>query len=396
MPHVLFDLAADGLCAIIVQVVRQLLEKVFTVQSILPPTNWMGQQGARIHVFSSYNRPMRTLTLALFLAVSMAAAQTGPLEPAELEKALPKSQYLEGENIPTQARNSGGLRLAGGGRLIAALLDTSGYSSQIQTKYLGMLVTERSLELGTSTVPPGAYGFGKRDTDLLLYNTAGRNVAGIRLVRDEALSPARPMQLAVRHGGIRLYVGKEYVVFWAKQSPTDETGFLPLLTGKDKSGWRQAAPGEFQLLEGAVVSSGGMGMLWYEKEKYKDFTLRLEWRVNTSHDNSGIFLRIPEASDDPWFAVNHSYEIQIQDDRDPEHRTGSNYGFVPSITLASRPAGEWNSYEITVVGQQYVIRLNGETVCEFTGNRALEGYIGLQNHDDKSKVSFRNVRIKKL
>ena len=90
------------------------------------------------------------------------------------------------------------------------------------------------------------------------------------------------------------------------------------------------------------------------------------------------------------------YEIQIQDDRDPEHRTGSNYGFVPAIKLASRPAGEWNNYEIIVVGQQYVIRLNGETVCEFTGNRALEGYIGLQNHDDKSIVSFRNVRIKKL
>jgi hypothetical protein len=139
-----------------------------------------------------------------------------------------------------------------------------------------------------------------------------------------------------------------------------------------------------------------MGMLWYEKEKFKDFILRVEWRVTTNHDNSGLFLRIPEPSDDPWFAVNHSYEIQIQDDRDPEHRTGSNYGFVPSIKLASRPAGEWNTYEIIVIGQQYVIRLNGETVCEFTGNRALEGYIGLQNHDDKSIVSFRNVRIKKL
>ncbi len=350
-----------------------------------------------MHVFSRYNRPMRThLALTLILLVGAAAAQTRPLGPAELEKALPKTQYLEGENIPTQARNASGLRLAGGGRVLAALLDTSGYSAQIQTKYLGMLITEQALELGTSTVPPGAYGFGKRDADLVLYNTAGRRVAGIRVVRDEALSPARPLQIALRHAGIRLYVGKEYVVFWAKQPVADDTGFVTLFNGKDRSGWRQAAPGEFTLADGALVSNGGMGMLWYEKEKFKDFILRVDWKVATNHDNSGLFLRIPEASDDPWYAVNHSYEIQIQDDRDPEHRTGSNYGFVPSIKLASRPAGEWNTYEISVVGQLYVVRLNGETVCEFTGNRALEGYIGLQNHDDKSKVSFRNVRIKKL
>jgi hypothetical protein len=341
-------------------------------------------------------RTYHLVSLALILSAALAAAQISPMEAAELEKALPKTQYLEGENIPTQARNAAGVRLASGARVLAALLDTSGFSAQIQAKYLGMLITEQALELGTSTVPPGSYGFGRRQNDLVLYNAAGRRAAGIRRVRDDALSPARPLQLAVRHGGLRLYDGKDYVVFWPIAPSNDETGFVPLFTGKDKTGWRQASPGEFQLLEGALVSTGGMGMLWYETEKFKDFVLRLDWRVATNHDNSGIFLRIPEPSDDPWYAVNHSYEIQIQDDRDPEHRTGSNYGFVPSITLASRPAGEWNSYEISVVGQLYVVRLNGQTVCEFTGNRALEGYIGLQNHDNQSKVSFRNVRIKKL
>ena len=130
----------------------------------------------------------------------------------------------------------------------------------------------------------------------------------------------------------------------------DEPGFVQLFNGKDKAGWQHAGPGEFTVENGELVTHGGMGMLWYEKGKFKDFVLRVDWKVSRVSDNSGIFLRIPETSDDPWFAVSHSYEIQIQDDRDPEHRTGSNYGFLASTKLASKPPGEWNTFEINAMG----------------------------------------------
>ncbi len=58
--------------------------------------------------------------------------------------------------------------------------------------------------------------------------------------------------------------------------------------------------------------------------------------------------------------------------------------------------GEWNHYLIKVTGQRYQIFLNGEKVNDFYGDRSLEGMIGLQNHDDNSIVSFRNVRIRSL
>jgi hypothetical protein len=35
-------------------------------------------------------------------------------------------------------------------------------------------------------------------------------------------------------------------------------------------------------------------------------------------------------------------------------------------------------------------------VSNFTGNRLLEGYIGLQNHDDRSKVFFRNIKVREI
>ena len=58
--------------------------------------------------------------------------------------------------------------------------------------------------------------------------------------------------------------------------------------------------------------------------------------------------------------------------------------------------GAWNHYEIHVVGQHYVIYVNGTRVCEYDGDRSLAGHIGLQNHDDKSRVSFANVRVVSL
>ncbi|MFL6368311.1 MAG: hypothetical protein ACJ72T_07150 [Nitrososphaeraceae archaeon] len=35
-----------------------------------------------------------------------------------------------------------------------------------------------------------------------------------------------------------------------------------------------------------------------------------------------------------------------------------------------------------------------EVIPEFIGNRNTEGYIGIQNHDADSHVSFKNIRIK--
>ena len=50
--------------------------------------------------------------------------------------------------------------------------------------------------------------------------------------------------------------------------------------------------------------------------------------------------------------------------------------------------------EIQVVNQSYTVLINEQKVTEFTGSRTTEGHIGLQAHDDKSKVSFKNIMVK--
>jgi hypothetical protein len=64
---------------------------------------------------------------------------------------------------------------------------------------------------------------------------------------------------------------------------------------------------------------------------------------------------------------------------------------------SSKPVGERNTFEIKAINQKYSVMLNGEKVIpKFIGNRSTEGYIGIQNHDADSHVSFKNIRIKEI
>jgi Domain of Unknown Function (DUF1080) len=179
--------------------------------------------------------------------------------------------------------------------------------------------------------------------------------------------------------------------------------FTYLFNGQSVDGWRMAGPGKFVFLEydKSLQSEGGMGLLWYAEKKYKDFVLKIDWKVNRRNDNSGVFIRFSNPDNDPWIAVNTGYEIQIDDlampDGNPVHKTGAIYNFAAPSNSALKPVGEWNTFEIEAINQKYSVILNGENVIsEFTGNRLTEGYIGIQNHDADSNVSFKNIRIKEI
>jgi Domain of Unknown Function (DUF1080) len=184
---------------------------------------------------------------------------------------------------------------------------------------------------------------------------------------------------------------------------SDSNEFTYLFNGQSIDGWHMAGAGKFVLIEcdKSLQSEGGMGLLWYTKKKYKDFALKIDWKVSRRNDNSGVFFRFSNPDNDPWIAVNTGYEIQIDDmampDGNPLHKTGAIYNFAAPSDPRSKPLGEWNSFEIEATNQKYSVMLNGEKVIpEFTGNRLTEGYIGIQNHDADSHVSFKNISIKEI
>jgi hypothetical protein len=171
---------------------------------------------------------------------------------------------------------------------------------------------------------------------------------------------------------------------------------IELFDGYTLSGWRHSGPGRFTVERGALVSHGGMGLLWYSLRRFRNFELQVDWKVADRCNNSGIFLRFPGRPVSPLDAVTTGYEVQIDDcdQRGLKYQTGAIYDFAEARLLASRPAGHWNRYVIRVVGQHYNIVLNGERVTEFDGARGRVGYVGLQNHDPSSRVSFRRLRVR--
>lgn len=163
------------------------------------------------------------------------------------------------------------------------------------------------------------------------------------------------------------------------------------------TGWSHAGPGGFDAVDGVLRSQGGLGLLWYSAQSFGDFDLRLDWRVTSPTDNSGVFVRFPDPGDDPGVAISEGYEIQINDtpEGDPQ-KTGAIYNVQPPLEDASRPVGSWNTYRIEVSGQRYRVWLNDTLVNELDStdpNRGVEGYIGLQNHDPQSRVEFRAISL---
>jgi choline dehydrogenase-like flavoprotein len=242
------------------------------------------------------------------------------------------------------------------------------------------------------------------DVDGRFHHIANGYVAGPALF--PALGSANPSLTA-------LSLARKTALAIVRQSLPVEPGFTPIGTG-GLSGWQMAGFGGFIELGANIIETvDGIGLLWFTQKQFTDFVLRVDWRASFPDDNSGVFIRFPAlGNNDPandWkLAVDQGYEIQIDDTGknpdvtpntfgDPLHITGSVYKLAPATTLASKPLGQWNSYEITAQGNAITVVLNGRQVSQLANaNRSPQGYIGLQNHHFGSRVQFRNIRIKAL
>ena len=197
---------------------------------------------------------------------------------------------------------------------------------------------------------------------------------------------------------------------------TSGQGWRQLFNGKDLAGWEQVGPGKFVVEDGKLKTMGGMGMIYYPAEKFGDVVIRAVYTVKDNDSNSGVFIRIPEKSADPWVAVNKGYEVQI--DNGVRHVGGEYHGsgVLYSLTKAQshpqKQPGEWNELEITLEGPRTIVVLNGQKVTDYRegdavpaktrdfeperGPRPLAGYIGIQNHDSLSTAYFKEISVRPI
>ena len=160
---------------------------------------------------------MRFTILSIVAAALLGSgfAQQGSrhlLSSDELKKAVPAEYFFRGQKAPTQVRNSAGFQLADGKMTLAALVDASGYSTAIQQKYQGLLITEAKLNIGGATLAPGQYGFGfTADGKFVVMDVANSDVVTVPFQTDGALPRAVPLKMVEDGNAYKLYAGKKWV-----------------------------------------------------------------------------------------------------------------------------------------------------------------------------------------
>ena len=227
-----------------------------------------------------------------------------------------------------------------------------------------------------------------------------------------------------------------------KSSSSSKDGWIQMFDGKTFIGWRgynrTDVPKAWTIDNGAIkINGSGRGEAGAQDggdiifdQKFKNFELELEWKVDKG-SNSGIFYLAQEIPGQPIFLSAPEYQV-LDNVNHPDAKLGVNgnrqsaslYDMIPAKPQNSKPYGEWNKAKILVYEGTVAHFQNGTQVLEYhlwtpkwkemldnskfseekwpeayklminCGGTNHEGYIGLQDHGDN--VWFRNIRIKKL
>ena len=154
--------------------------------------------------------------LACAFAVSANAQETKDYEvltSAALTKVVPKSFYFAGQSAETQVRNTAAAKIGRDRFIIAGLVDTSGYSTEISGKYEGFFITDSPVKIGDKTLDTGAYGFGfAANGQIKIFDLSSKEILSVATETDAAMKRPRPLQMTAEAKGIRFYKGKNYVL----------------------------------------------------------------------------------------------------------------------------------------------------------------------------------------
>lgn len=157
------------------------------------------------------------LACMFMMVPGRAVAQGGDkvLAPTDVQKLMPERVWYKGQAAPAQTRNSGGVKFSDGSYMLATLVDTSGYSSDVQSKYQAYFITEAPLKIGRQSLPAGVYGVGFIGNNKFVVTDVGaHDVLTVDSSNDTGLKRPRPLQVSADPGGgFRLYAGRRYVTF---------------------------------------------------------------------------------------------------------------------------------------------------------------------------------------
>ena len=224
------------------------------------------------------------------------------------------------------------------------------------------------------TIPPQ---WEKEDNDLSFEATlAGDSLSGTMIASDGKSYN----WTAVRAPSLR----RQKDPVWGKP--------IVLFNGKDLKGWHTDGEKENQWkAENGILRSPQSGSNLISDKKFNDFKLHIEFRY-PKESNSGVYLR-------------GRYEVQVADSKGKEaskDQLGAIYGFITPLDMVAKDAGEWQYYDITLVGRLVTVTANGKQIIYkqeipgITGGAldSREGEPGpLLIQGDHGPVDYRNIVI---
>ncbi len=189
--------------------------------------------------------------------------------------------------------------------------------------------------------------------------------------------------------------------------PETETGFVSLFDGESMQGWKLAEENQesWKVEDGMLVCEGERCHLFYDGElaPLKNFHFIAEVKT-TPGSNAGIYFHTKYQPKD-W--PKHGFECQVNVTHKDPKKSSSLYGVV-NVDDPGLQDNEWYTQEIIVKDRHVLLKVNGKTLVDYTEpkdqnpaskqfeRRLGEGTFALQAHDPKSKVYFRNIRVKPL
>lgn len=166
---------------------------------------------------------------------------------------------------------------------------------------------------------------------------------------------------------------------------------INLLSGKGIEGWHADRNTNQWVNINGVLTSPKSGANIITDQNFEDFKLHIEFRYPAG-SNSGVYLR-------------GRYEIQVEDNAGKEPSStlfGGIYGFITPNEMVAKAPGEWQTYDITLVGRRVTVVANGKAIIVdqiipgITGGalNSKEGEPGpIMLQGDHGPVEYRNIII---
>lgn len=186
----------------------------------------------------------------------------------------------------------------------------------------------------------------------------------------------------------------------------DEPGFKRLDDGNSFAGWKANENAEsWKLEDGAFVAHGPRSHLFYvgEDKPFVNFELKVDVKTEP-HSNGGIYFHT-RYQESGW--PKYGFEAQVNNTYNKDPRKSGSLYQVQDVAEQKVKDDVWNTETVIVRGKHVIIKLNDETVVDYTEPEGQQpgkdftrvvgsGTFALQAHDPESTVRYRNIRVKRL